>query len=288
MSETQPTLKDLLKQSQFATIKALSIAYGCSASKMGMILQGRYHTTLTKDEVVKLAALFEVSFDTCIAACDASYAEWKAKNGWAGSEYSKNYDNLKKRWTWEEELLKGAEQAKQTGDWSSFRSGFSFHFEGTCNNSESTQNNASGSTRWYESTTPISSCYDLLGVPSNATEAQIKKAFRQKAHEAHSNGDFTGDMDKLRKAKEQALANLTAKVQRKDKTMFNSWGDVYESDESQRRLKVGDQAKVKPSVPSYAGRIGTITEIDEATGSVIVKFKDDATMSYDIDILMKP
>lgn len=70
--------------------------------------------------------------------------------------------------------------------------------------------------------------------------------------------------------------------------MFNNWGDVYESDESWRQLKVGDRAKVKPSVPSYAGRIGTITEIDEATGSATVKFKDDAEMSYDIDMLMKP
>jgi len=209
------TLQDLRKQ-KFKTIKAFSIAYGCSASKAGMILQGRYQSTLSKDEVVQLAALFEVPFETCIAACDASHAEWRANNNGSMSDS----DKLKWRWDREEELQKGAEHAAKTGDWSSFFrfSRFEFHsydaYTGQhWHTSGSAQNNASGDGYIHVHTTPVSSCYSLLGVSQNATEAQIRKAFRDKVKASHDGkGGYTIDMDKLTQAKEQALAELKVRV----------------------------------------------------------------------------
>lgn len=208
------TLQDLRKQSQFATTKALAAAYGCSASKMGMILQGRYHRTITKDEVVQLAALFEVPFESCVSACNASWSELKKRNKW--SEYDAEFESLQKRWEWEETVRKGAEEAAKTNDWSFFTR-FSFNYQDETgkhwNSTGSTQNDASGSTRWYTTITPVSSCYAVLGVSQDATETEIKRAFRAKVKLAHKgNGDYAGDMDKLTKAKEQALANLAAKV----------------------------------------------------------------------------
>lgn len=198
-----PTLQDLRK-AKFKTIKLFSLAYGCSTSKASGILHGNYHKTLTKDEVIKLAALFEVPFETCIAACDASYAEW-----YCGTP--QHNDLLKNRWAWEEEIRQSAEQAAKTNDWSFFRfSRFSFNYQDETgkywNTTGSSQNYDSGSTGWHTTITPISSCYALLGVSQNATEAQIKQAFREKVRLAHKgNGDYAGDMDKLTRAKEQAL-----------------------------------------------------------------------------------
>jgi len=207
------TLQDLRK-SKYKTIKQFAMAYGCSASKASMILQGRHQMVLSKDDVVKLAALFEVPFESCVKACDASYAEFKLKNNQCNGEL----DTLKKRWEWYETLRNGAEQAKQTDDWSFFRfSRFEFHSYDArtgqhWHTSGSTQDNASGDGYIHVHTTPVSSCYALLGISQDATEAQIKQAFRDKVKAAHSDGDFTGDMDKLVQAKEQALAGLKARV----------------------------------------------------------------------------
>lgn len=211
MSET-PTLQSLRK-AKYKTIKQFAMAYGCSQSKASMILQGRYQTTLTKDEVVQLAALFEVPFDTCIAACNASYAEWKEKNNYPPMRES-NVDSLKKRWAWEEKLRKDTEEAAKSGDWTHWRFTFGYSSSGASwGTSGSSHNHNSGSTHFYKSTTPLQSCYQLLGISQNATEAQIKQAFRQKVKQMHDgNGGYTGDMDELTKAKEQALKQLTARV----------------------------------------------------------------------------
>jgi hypothetical protein len=53
------------------------------------------------------------------------------------------------------------------------------------------------------------SCYDILGIEKNATEAEIKAAFFAKAKEAHPDKGGTPDQfDRLNKAKEEALKNL--------------------------------------------------------------------------------
>jgi hypothetical protein len=201
---TQPTLQDLRK-AKFKTIKDFSIAYGCSASKASMILQGRYQSTLSKDEVVQLAALFEVPFETCVAACNASYAEWKVKN----NQRKSSMDMLENLWKMEERIRKEAEQAKQSGDWSSYQDTNGNHWR----TSWSAQDGNSGSTRFYEPNTSPQSCYAMLGVSQNATEAQIRKAFRDKVKASHDGkGGYTVDMDKLTQAKEQALAGLKARA----------------------------------------------------------------------------
>lgn len=81
------------------------------------------------------------------------------------------------------------------------------------NSTGSAHNDDSGSAYWHTTITPVSSCYAILGVSSSATKDQIKQAFRQKVKSStDGKGGYTIDMDQLTKAKEQALANLTARI----------------------------------------------------------------------------
>ncbi len=65
------TLQDLRK-AKFSTIKAFAEAWGYSTSKASYLLRGKYHWTISKEEVQKLAEVFDVTFDEVVEAANSS------------------------------------------------------------------------------------------------------------------------------------------------------------------------------------------------------------------------
>jgi len=166
------TLQDLRK-SKFPTIKAFASAWGYSTSKASYLLHGKYQWTLSKEEVQKLADVFEVSFDAVVDAANNTYAEdrdfivsphWKLKDRWIQQEKT------------EEEVRRWKER-HNTG-------------------------------RIYTINFPdYYNIFASLGLTSNATETDIRTAFRNKVKAlSDGKGGYNGDMDQLVQAKEKALA----------------------------------------------------------------------------------
>jgi hypothetical protein len=197
-------LQDYRKR-KFRTIKAFAMAYGCSPSKAGMLLNGRYHLTLSKEEVVKIAALLGIPFETCVEACNESYAQHMGYKGDTWRHRKRRYkgrfhEELHARWQYVDDLLKGAEQARKSGDWASWHKTYSDFDEG---HKEQQSSNGSPQQQWKGS--PLN-CFTLLDLPMTATPEQIKAAFRAKVKQsADGKGGYKGDMDTLVNAKEVAL-----------------------------------------------------------------------------------
>lgn len=170
----QPTLQDLRK-AKFATIKAFAKAYGCSASKASMILQGRYQGVLSRDDVQNLADVFGVALEVCIAACNRTFTEWC---GHVWDQQSSNFNYLEERWEREEAWREQGRRWRAGGDVID---------------------------RLFA---PLLAGEALaaFGLSVGATEADVMRAYRSMLREAHKNGHFQGDMDDLKQKKDKALA----------------------------------------------------------------------------------
>lgn len=64
---------------------------------------------------------------------------------------------------------------------------------------------------------------------------------------------------------------------------MHQWGDPH-MDEPQYLFKIGDRARVRFSIPSYANRVGKVTSVEDG---VTLEFDDGSTMTYDDDMLVK-
>lgn len=189
------TLQDY-RLRKFKTIKAFAEAYGCGATKASGILNGHYHLTLSRSEVGHLAFVLGIDFVACADACDETYAQLNHYKGDAWKRTAKTYKGIWARWAWEEGLLKDTRRASVTNDWAAYREKYI-----TRNSSSANEKPKQSPPRMPET------CFSILGIASTATVAQIKSAFVAKVKAASDGrGGFTGDMDKLTLAKEQALA----------------------------------------------------------------------------------
>lgn len=61
----------------------------------------------------------------------------------------------------------------------------------------------------------------------------------------------------------------------------------YPEPEPSGELKIGDKVCAAADVPFYQGRIGTLIEIDDPTGSYTVQFSDGSHWSCDSDMLRR-
>ena len=73
-----PTLNDYRKAAGYATIKAFASAMQCSSSKASMVLQGRYLSTLSDDELRQIATILKIDTMTVWSAMNESYRQWHA------------------------------------------------------------------------------------------------------------------------------------------------------------------------------------------------------------------
>jgi transcriptional regulator with XRE-family HTH domain len=182
MSGEQLTLQDLRKRT-FKTIKDFAAACGFSSSKASMLLQGRYHMTLSRDEAQHLSEVLGVTFDACVSAANSSWDEWCVKEKRHGP--SKDYWDLRTRWAREDQWEEEVRQWKARGG----TDRIIFALES------------------LEALAPFA-------LPPSATKEDVLKAFREKVKSmADGKGGYTGDMDALVQSKEKALASITNKRQ---------------------------------------------------------------------------
>lgn len=167
------TLQDLRK-AKFSTIKAFASAWGYSTSKASYLLRGKYHWTLSKEEVQCLADVFEVSFDEVVEAANGTFEE--------GREFFPVREwKLKDRWEHQERIYEEVRRWKERGTGRIYTIAMPWEYD------------ALGS----------------LGLSRGATEDEIKRAFREKVKAmSDGKGGYVGDMDDLVQAKEKALAYL--------------------------------------------------------------------------------
>lgn len=188
-------LQDYRKR-KYRTIKAFAEAYGCGTQKASGILNGKYHATLSKNEVRHLASILGISFVECADACDSAFAELMHYKGDAWKRTARTHKGIWARWQWEEEIIRDTRKAAQSGDWTEYRRKYV---------------SSDGDTRsqgYTSASAARETCFTLLGISSLATASQIKQAFRNKVKAmADGKGGYRGDMDKLVQAKEQALAH---------------------------------------------------------------------------------
>jgi hypothetical protein len=64
---------------------------------------------------------------------------------------------------------------------------------------------------------------------------------------------------------------------------FMQWGDPYEG-QQEEKFEIGDTVRVKPSVPSYSGRLGKVIDLKYGC---LVEFSDGTKHEYDEDMLIK-
>lgn len=147
-----------------------------------MLLQGRYHMTLSRKEVQQFSNVFGVTFDECVSAANGSWDEWCLKEKRHGP--SKDYWDLRTRWTREDQWEEEVRQWKARG----------------------------GKDRILFA---LESCpaFVSFGLPPTATKEDVMRAFREKVKAmADGQGGFIGDMDALVQAKEKALAFITSTI----------------------------------------------------------------------------
>lgn len=121
---------------------------------------------LSRHDVQRLADIFGVSFNECVEAANNTFKQ-------AFPDREPTMWMLEARWRWQQQIR------DQAYDWAR---GFPLNGLSSLD------------------------CFNALGLDSNATEQDIKIAFREKVKaSADGKGGYAGDMDKLTQAKEQAL-----------------------------------------------------------------------------------
>jgi plasmid maintenance system antidote protein VapI len=165
------TLQEL-RQQKFRTVKAFAEVWGCSPSTGSNILNGRHHLVFTREEILRLAILFGVSFDKCVQAADETFRV--SHNTTMASD---DYWRLNNRWVREESIKNSYRQWSAKGG----RDRILFAIESL-------------------------DIFTPFGLSSDATKEDVLRAFRDKVKSmADGKGGYTGDMDALVKAKERAL-----------------------------------------------------------------------------------
>lgn len=167
-----PTTLQDLRKAKFSTIKSFAIAYGISPGIASSILKGKHHMVLNKEQIQRLADIFEVSFAECVEAADKSFWEYHP-------EMRTAYWNLEARWARQERIYEDTRNW-----WKRGHNGPVFPYSPL-----------------FDDT------FEPLGLTPSATENEIKTAFRNKVKAlSDGQGGYNGDMDALVQAKEKALA----------------------------------------------------------------------------------